>query len=652
MEKAQGLSKMRRETIFLCVVVLLVVLLLALLLVACNPTEDETVIDERLVAVEEFKINTLTSIDSSWSLDMENSEVKYLSSPSSYIIVSAWLDTIGDILYDSSLMTGKITALADYMASEEGKELLSGTVEVGIEEIVNALSVVGFTSTETQEVLYEVIYALVDGKQTFLDIYDRLYAVYRIATGNPKTDAREACEALESINAAYEISDSSETLAIIEAAKEGIYLLIGFVYEGLYTLVNNSESSGISSIISSMNSGALADISDADAYEYLTSLLDEIARFRDEFTEERVTLLSDALGALDSIFGRITFPSALESLNVLTYLGDMKSAVDFIPYTLNTIYETVTELLSETDSKGDHPFIAFLLELAEINEQLENQTTSGATFISKTYSIAGSNEVILYARLLLVAMENGNILNEDGTIGDDIKEVLETYAKATDVDRIVNSLLAGLIAVFLSLDEEGLSAYTEDIDEVPEELADLLDNFEDISYVTVYGFWIKAFKTRFMRYIAETENSNLSKRLNWLETAFDNLKSKGQTLSETYDVDLPSALQGDFEEKESILDWYSWYAEVLEAAEQLLVEVVNSMRETSGTSYVEDAVSNVETMIVKILTDARDYIEAIASMDLMDVTAEGVTSEDIYAWIDELNGYLSAALPVILREGL
>lgn len=593
-----------RKAVFLIFALLLVVALVATALVACKPDgpKGQTDAELRAAAVDGFVDGAIAAAGEGWKTEMTNPEIAALARPSLYIVSSAWIKRTGELLSASSVSTAKIQALAEYVATDEAKALLRSE-SFDFEKFVSAFSEIGFTSADTQEVVFALLVELADGQAIFTAVKDTLGAVYQYASGSKLNDIKATQTAVEALLGAYESNNGLR--ASIEAAENGICSIVDMAYQGMYMFGSGETGDGLYAIIEAMNAGALSDISKADAYTYLASFLSQAAAMRDKFTAEEVSLLSDTLGKLDDAFGGLTLPSSLRIGGMLGYFGEMKFAADWMYYALDTVYNAGSALLNEKDGQGalTYRFIDRLFGYAEAADGLKDET-------AKEY-----NSYILYAELLLAA-------EKEGAFGDKLAAQLAQYASETDMDNLIN--LFACSALFDIWVYDGQSENIEDMIE-PEQ-------YRSISIV-VTGIYVNSFKDA---YAQGLESGDYAK----LRTRYEQLVARVKSLCEEFGVSAPSWV--NYPAPGTITaDWYSM---VVSGAESVVNAAADKITADETADYREIATKHIEAAIEKFLSrsSVRSALESLASAEF--ATAD-MSSQATEQWKRDIESLVKAFMP-------
>lgn len=593
-----------RKAVFLIFALLLVVALVATALVACKPDgpKGQTDAELRAAAVDGFVDGAIAAAGEGWKTEMTNPEIAALARPSSYIVSSAWIKRTGELLSASSVSTAKIQALAEHVATDEAKALLRSE-SFDFEKFVSAFSEIGFTSADTQEIVFALLVELADGQAIFTAVKDTLGAVYQYASGSKLNDIKTTQTAVEALLGAYESNNGLR--ASIEAAENGICSIVDMAYQGMYMFGSGETGDGLYAIIEAMNAGALSDISKADAYTYLASFLSQAAAMRDKFTAEEVSLLSDTLGKLDDAFGGLTLPSSLRIGGMLGYFGEMKFAADWMYYALDTVYNAGSALLNEKDGQGalTYRFIDRLFGYAEAADGLKDET-------AKEY-----NSYILYAELLLAA-------EKEGAFGDKLAAQLAQYASETDMDNLIN--LFACSALFDIWVYDGQSENIEDMIE--------LEQYRSISIV-VTGIYVNSFKDA---YAQGLESGDYAK----LRTRYEQLVARVKSLCEEFGVSAPSWVNSSAPGTITA----DWYSTVVSGAESVVNAAADKITADETADYREIATEHIKAAIEKFLSrsSVRFALESLASAEF--ATAD-MSSQATEQWKRDIESLVKAFMP-------
>ena len=283
----------------------LVVLLIASVfaLAACNKKDGPDPAAERAEAINALKVNTLAALDAKWTPGLTDAEIIRLARPGSYIEATLWTEMLADVVFASRLQTGKIRTAAEFIASEEGRELFAdaaGNLDSAL-ELIDAL---GLTTEDVSELGFDLLCAVVsEMRALYIETADRLNAIdEKGVTGDADSDLTAAIERAERIVASFGEDESAaaasvaQTLEALADAEEGIKTVLAFAYDTERILGAGESGAGLSAIIGSAagGSGALADVSDSEMMVWLDGVLGGLKDFGASMTAEKTASVKAA----------------------------------------------------------------------------------------------------------------------------------------------------------------------------------------------------------------------------------------------------------------------------------------------------------------------------------------------------------------------
>ena len=392
----------------------LVVLLLASLcaLAACNKNEPDPA-KERADAVTRLETNTLAALGEDWTPDVPRETLIRMPDCASYLEARRWVSLVAGVLSRSGLQTAKISLIADFAASEDGKRLLSDAAN-NADAVLGFVSAVGFTSEDVSEVGFELLRAVVtDVRELYVGLAEELEALKGSVVGDGQADIAAATERAERVVASFGDEDKAEesiadTVAALDEAKEGIGTLFAFAYDAERIFGTGESGEGLSSVLGSAagGSGALAGVSDGEMLTWLDGMVSGLREFGASMTEEKTASVKAALKSVRECFQGFAQPVAAVG-DVMEWLRVAESFADEIPtivsYALsacNVIYERNAE------DTYTYDFVRKLRLLAE-EEDEELRTVN-------TYALG--------AELFLSFAESHNAAELKGWIRDMAKE--------------------------------------------------------------------------------------------------------------------------------------------------------------------------------------------------------------------------------------
>lgn len=335
----------------------LVVLLLASLcaLAACNKNKPDPA-KERADAVTRLETNTLAALGEGWTPDVPRETLIRMPDCASYLEARRWVSLVAGVLSRSGLQTAKISLIADFAASEDGKRLLSDAAN-NADAVLGFVSAVGFTSEDVSEVGFALLRAVVtDVRELYVGLAEELEALKGSVVGDGQDDIAAATERAERVVASFGDEDKAEesiadTVAALDEAKEGIGTLFAFAYDAERIFGTGESGEGLSSVLGSAagGSGALAGVSDGEMLTWLDGMVSGLREFGASMTEEKTASVKAALKSVRECFQGFAQPVAAVG-DVMEWLRVAESFADEIPtivsYALsacNVIYERNAE---------------------------------------------------------------------------------------------------------------------------------------------------------------------------------------------------------------------------------------------------------------------------------------------------------------------
>lgn len=387
-------------------------------LAACNRDgKKDAAAAARAEAVASFGESVFRAADDAWHADMTDGEILSLDDCGGYLLTAEWLSAAGDFLAASSLQTAQIRALADYIASDEGKAALRDP-ENNTEALFTAFYNAGFSAYDTENIVYEGLIFLADNTA---DIYRsaaaRMRSLLTVASGTNAVSLQNSVRAAERAADSISAGDTAEASAAVRTAEKGLKALVGFAY-GIN--VNFGEN-GLVGLISDFSSGALSDVSDGEIFAYLDSLIKSFGTLGEVMTAEETAVVADAFGAVYNAFRYVALPLGLDEV-----FGGLKYA-PFATEQINRLCvaaEDAGSLVYETDASGRYTY-RFVKKIKAFVE-LENGVYADDE--TKEY-VKQVNSFVLYAELAVAAAENSG--------KEYLSGLLEDYRGENRADRLV-----------------------------------------------------------------------------------------------------------------------------------------------------------------------------------------------------------------------
>lgn len=407
-------TKKSADALRVLLAAVLVVLLLASLcaLAACNKNEPDPA-KERADAVTGLETNVLAALGEDWTPDVPRETLIRMPDCASYLEARRWVSLVAGVLSRSGLQTAKISLIADFAASEDGKRLLSDAAN-NADAVLGFVSAVGFTSEDVSEVGFALLRAVVtDVRELYVGLAEELEALRGSVVGDGQADIAAATERAERVVASFGDEDKAEesiadTVAALDEAKEGIGTLFAFAYDAERIFGTGESGEGLSSVLGSAagGSGALAGVSDGEMLTWLDGVVGGLREFGASMTEEKTASVKAALKSVRECFQGFAQPVAAVG-DAMEWLRVAESFADEIP-TIVSYALSACDVIYERNAEDTYTydFVHKLRLLAE-EEDEELRTVN-------TYALG--------AELFLSFAESHNAAELKGWIRDMAKE--------------------------------------------------------------------------------------------------------------------------------------------------------------------------------------------------------------------------------------
>lgn len=365
----------------------LVVLLIAsfFALAACNKKDGPDPAAERAEAVNALKVNTLAALDAKWTPGLTDAEIIGLASPGSYIEATLWTEMLAEVVSASRLQTGKIRTAAEFIASEEGRELFAdaaGNLDSAM-ELVDAL---GLTSEDVSELGFDLLCAVVsETRAMYTELADRLNAIKDKVLGNAGNEnIAAAAERAERIVASFGEDESAaaasvaQTLEALGEAEEGVKTVLAFAYDTERIFGTGESGDGLAGLIGSAaeGEGALANVSEREMFAWLDGVLAGFEEFGKSMTAEKIASVKAALKSVRECFQGFAQPVAAVG-DAMEWLRVAEELLGEVPFLTGAI-DAATDVIYERgeDEGYTYDFVRRLKLLAgEEDEELRTVNT-------------------------------------------------------------------------------------------------------------------------------------------------------------------------------------------------------------------------------------------------------------------------------------
>lgn len=570
---------MKKEKLTILIACLLVVCL-TISLCACHKKGiDEKV--KRQQAANDVGAAFTTGINSSWAWDMSDEAAAGVQNPGDYVMTRSWTGLICSVLENSSLQTGKITALANALSSNDGKTLLSDFAS-NAELLIPLLKQVGFTPNDVANLTYDLLCALVsDGAKTLSDMRDRLVSVREeMRKDLTTTDSalKNVADAIVSTDVAIKNFAPSEQekqdmISAFEQAKQPMNMLVSFAYNMSINAITDDLYSKLFD-----GSGALGSISESELQTLVNSLLSNVTSLSNSLDEQSVAKLNVALGLVIDKFDTNAISSSVYA-QIVKYAKYAYMVVDIIPSVCDVV-------IAGGDVLANESFLEDFIAVAK----------SSATLDEKTCTV---NKAILAARAA-----NG-VLGGDSFTKEQLVAVIEKmgaqgiqeYQKATPIFALDLALNFSSLIESIEGDDAGKWNVSH---------KDVMDEDTLATVASTVLFFNKGFDTFKETYQKWTKGEATTSQLAMQASicGFDAFLSEGQ--SNNYNVNTQTE------------QWYNYYVTTgLEAVNRkiaaCMIKVENDLK-----AFVED-----------YYADGSDMKAAIKQLADMSIVSQNLTEEEI-----------------------
>ena len=459
-----------------CVVALFValVVLCAAVLTACNDNRDTT--DYRRRATDGVTSNLVAAINENWSYAMKDEDILKMDNPGTYVVACIWAERAGSFLYSSDIQTAKIQSLADFLATDEGKNVVRETAD-NLDGIITMMNTVGFTSGDVQETVFDgAIFVVSQAQNIYETAKDKLDYLLARATGAARTNIEKALQNTENVLAVYRENPDfvSDTVAALKEAETGIKALADFSYRTAWIFGGGENGDNLGGLLGAFQSGALANISDRELFVYLDGVVGDIRDLRAALTDQEISALSSALQAVENMLSTAVLPTELfENVtassgttrmdNLLKQISNMQFAVDWLQDGTDFLL-AACDLIYEKDSDGQYTY-RFVNRVKQAVADKEDKYTS-------------VNGYILFTEMLVKAMES--------TPCADLQNAVGRYEAETDL---------GKLAVMFGV--EGALQFTEQVQSDDEQV----ESNKNIEFYSLY-LNLQSFKAIYRTYKA------------------------------------------------------------------------------------------------------------------------------------------------------
>lgn len=561
----------------------LVMLLIAsfFALAACNKKDGPDPAAERAEAVNALKINTLAALDAEWTPGLTDAEIIGLASPGSYIEATLWTEMLAEVVSASRLQTGKIRTAAEFIASEEGRELFAdaaGNLDSAM-ELVDAL---GLTSEDVSELGFDLLCAVVsETRAMYTELADRLNAIKDKVLGAGNENIAAAAERAERIVESFGKDETSaaesvaQTLKALGEAEEGVKTVLAFAYDTERIFGTGESGEGIAGLIGSAaeGEGALANVSEREMFAWLDGVLAGFEEFGKSMTAEKIASVKAALASVRECFQGFAQPVEVVR-DVMEWLRGAEELLGEVPFLTGAIAAATDVIYERGEDEGyTYDFVRRLKLLAEEED--------GTLADINSYIIAG--EMILSFADVYDAQ----------AVKDELKQLAENGGEMTTL------VIYAMALMFKASEQEG-----EDIE--------LTDDIAALAVALLTEVMGSATETAWNNYVSDPEKYQNSLRifsglvLGFAEVLNENIAAHGGTR-----VDINVTSDGPYTAE--------WYAEVVRIRRET-IERAGAFTEGEALSSV--AVGIIGEYVDKCYASLPDIERAVSAGWVEDAESE------------------------------
>ncbi len=336
---------MKSKRVVCILLVLLVVAFSIATLFACDKDKKPSDAQLRDMASADIRNAFINGLNAEWRGDFSDEAAAGLDDAGDYIVTLGWTELMCDVLKSSSLQTAKLQAMASSLKSENGVKLFENFAE-NAELLIPILREVGFTQADVSNIVYDLIFGVVDrANEVFDGMLERLSAVRKHATSDVTRNNIDTNRINVARAKAMLVPTSSEKASVLDAfedAKGPLNALVSFAYNMSVTAVNDQLFNKIFE-----EGGALSDITDSEISLLLRRLLANVDSLKSALDNGGADRLDVALKLIIDKFDNDVVTSAVYS-EIVRYAKYAYMVVDAIPAICDVIGAT-GNMLTQSD---------------------------------------------------------------------------------------------------------------------------------------------------------------------------------------------------------------------------------------------------------------------------------------------------------------
>lgn len=287
----------------------------------------------------------ISGIDRHWKGEMSDEEVAALDNGGDYVVAIEWTELMCDVLKKSSLQTSKLELISSTLSGDEGKKLFED-FSANATLLMPLLRTVGLTQADAGNMIYDLIYAVVDRSAEVFDAMAqrlrtvRVYAVSDVALENITTNMSRVSSAKAALVASGE--EKERILSAFVSAKQPLSALVAFAY-------NMSVGTLTDELLGKLTDGggALANITDSEIAVVMGQLVNNVSSLKASLGDEGTDKLDAALKIVIDKFDVDLITSSVYG-ELVRYAKYGYMAIDALPAFCDVVTE-VGNLLRDGD---------------------------------------------------------------------------------------------------------------------------------------------------------------------------------------------------------------------------------------------------------------------------------------------------------------
>ncbi|MDE5600933.1 MAG: hypothetical protein K2J16_00360 [Clostridia bacterium] len=559
---------------------LLVLVLCTSVLFACDKNKDKDEERDRQARVDSvatIKDAFLSGMDEHWKGELDNDEVAALNNAGEYIVAAGWTQLVCDVLSESSLQTAKLQSLATNMSSDDGKALIKDFTE-NAEFLITLVKQVSFTPQDISNLVYDLIYALVDRSSTTISSMSTRLNQIRTRAGISDTTRENLSAYMVNLSMTKSTlvptaSEKQNILKAFEDAKAPLFELIEFAYNSSISAVSDNLFGAIFE-----GGGALQEINNSEIVTLVNTVLSNVTSLKEALNADALAKLNNALSLVIEKFDTNAIYSAVYG-QIVKYAKYAYMVVDVIPIVCDVVNAGGVALTNDDT-------------ITQLKNAMANDDKIGE-------GAHGINLTIMTAKVVLEVMKKFDEQELCGIMDEIVKGSAGDFQKAIPI--LALDVMLNISALYDSMFGNSVSAAhpevitTETLRTIVSAIISLngnLDKFKQTYYEYTVG-----------------------------KATFAQLKSVADGCQfGDYGIVNPNAVAYNERDKEKVKLWYDYYMnEGIRKINEVVAECTAS------------ALTDIKLFINEFYQEGTDSSESIKTIASWQMLTESITDEELMA---------------------